>query len=71
MAECTCNLEDAFQAFDESACQSSPFGVIDAECEVVSTCKSFAYAELVAWALNKATNWKHCCCIIHSEEKDE
>jgi hypothetical protein len=69
--ECTCDLEDEFSAFDESAFSAALFGVIDAECEIVATCKSFAYAKLVAWALNKATDKAaHRCCIIHSEEND-
>jgi hypothetical protein len=72
MDECTCHLEDAFQAFDESACEIAPFGVIDAECEVVATCTQFAYAKLVAWALNKATLvGPHRCCILHSQENNE
>lgn len=42
--------------------------VVDAECEPIAFCPTLAQAQMVAWALNNATDRNLNACRLHSGE---
>ncbi len=65
-ALCTCNLEPSFMvAPDED--NEHRFDVVDAECELVATCREERYARLIAKMLENACNANWVVCLVHPE----